>query len=84
VRLPLDLGSYGYAGCTLYTSADVLVPVTAGAAGTTRGYGYADIPLPLAGVGGVALFAQWKVLDASARGLGASQMLTWPVLPAGR
>jgi hypothetical protein len=79
-RLPLDLGSLGYNGCTLYTSADLALPVTVGATGTARGYAYADVPLRFGeGQGTIPLYAQWKVWDVASGGAGLSEMLTWTV-----
>jgi hypothetical protein len=80
-RLPLDLGAFGWPGCTLYTSVDAILPVTTGTAGLGRGYGCADVPLEVApqGPGTVPLFAQWKVLDPISGGIGLSELLTWHV-----
>jgi hypothetical protein len=76
-RLPLDLGAFGWPGCTLYTSAEAILPAAVGASG----HASVDVPLDLAaqGPGTFPLYAQWKVLAPGAGGGGMSELLTWHV-----
>ncbi len=37
----------GFPGCSLFTSVHVVVPVTLGANGVNRGYGFVELPWPL-------------------------------------
>ena len=69
--LPLALTSYGFPGCQLLSSADVALPVTTGVQGTSAGYAFCDIALPLGGSGPrtFAVYGQWLCLGQGA---------TWP------
>lgn len=79
ISLPLQLDAFGLPGCVLRTSIDVTVPTVTGTAGIDRGYGFADIPLPVAapGQGSVRVFAQWKAFDPQRGGLAVSERLEW-------
>jgi len=62
--LPLDLTAFGATGCSLYTSFDLLLPMT-----NYNGTGYLNLPIPYAIPGG-QFYVQGLTLDPSANSLG--------------
>ena len=60
VQLPLSLDPFGFRGCKLFTSIDVVLATTTGSAGLAKGYASLDLPISLAATGKVTLHAQWR------------------------
>lgn len=61
--LPLDLGAYGWPGCALFTSIDVMVPVAAGTQRPYDGLAVVDLPWPLAATSNLPLHLQWLCFE---------------------
>lgn len=77
--LPLALDPFGFPGCALATSVEVLRPVITGTHGIDHGYAMCELPLPLAmGAPQATVYGQWLVLGAGpfAPG-GLSAALSW-------
>jgi hypothetical protein len=78
--LPLPLDALGFPGCSLHTSVEVFASVTVGQVGLDRGYGFADLNLPLAlpGRERFALHGQWLALGSGPTAPGAlSEPMLW-------
>jgi hypothetical protein len=76
--LPIALSPLGFAGCSLFTSIDEAIPVTVGAAGKERGYGWVDLTLATPGLSRFTLHGQWLVLGTGATWPGGvSDALSW-------
>lgn len=76
--LPLALDPFGFAGCKLFTSIDLMLPTTTGSTGLSKGYASFDLPVSLAAAGKVTLHAQW--LSAGSGKLhpgGISDAISW-------
>jgi len=74
--LPMGLEPYGFPGCLLYVSPDVVIPAPIGTTGVARGHASVDIPRPLANPGTIVLHGQWLVPWQSTGG-GTSDALLW-------
>jgi len=74
--LPLRLDLYGFPGCLLFVSPDVVIPAPIGTTGVARGYASVDLPRPLANPGTIVLHGQWLVPWQSTGG-GTSDALLW-------
>lgn len=72
VALPLDLSFLGLPGCSLLSSAELVIPAVAGNSGIDLGYASIDVPRAP-----VALFGQWAVFSAVGNGIALSQGLRW-------
>ena len=64
--LPYPLDLLGLPGCALFTSADVVVPLTTGSVGVARGYAALDVPAMLSATGPGSAYAQWLCLSVPA------------------
>lgn len=79
VSLPFSLAGFGFPGCSLLTSADVLSTVRTGTVGLDAGYASLDLPLPLVPPAQqtFVLHRQWLVLSPASRGAAATDALLW-------
>ncbi len=71
LTLPLALDALGLPGCVLYTSVEVAIPASTGAAGQGSGYAVVRLPANLAATGPTTLYAQWWCLGSGGQGPGA-------------
>jgi len=79
LSLPLGLDPFGLPQAALLVSPDLLLWTTAGIAGTSRGYAYHDLPIPLAVPPGTfTLHGQWLCLGSNPATPGStSDALLW-------
>jgi len=75
-RLPLALDPFGFPGCALATSVEVLVGTVTGTTRRESGYAHVDVPA-LPSFPPVDLHAQWIILDPSAGSGGATSDALW-------
>ncbi|MEQ1736553.1 MAG: hypothetical protein ABL886_09145 [Rhodoglobus sp.] len=61
--LPIPLDPFGWTGCSAFVAPSVSVPTVLGSTGLTAGYAHVDLPCLIASSNGLALAAQWLVLD---------------------
>jgi hypothetical protein len=75
--LPFPLTQFGFPGCMLSTSIDAFALVSLGTTGNAAGYGFYDLPVPLAATG-LAIHGQWLALQSgSAAPGGVTDALRW-------
>ena len=76
--LPFKLDNFGFTGCSLLTSSDVILPILTGRSGIDAGYGRFDLNVPLAFPGSITLYGQWAFIDNSSAGVwGFTRGLRW-------
>jgi hypothetical protein len=63
LALPIALDPFGWTGCSAFVAPAVAVPTVIGSTGLDRGYAHVNLPLPVTATGGIALAAQWLLLD---------------------
>ena len=77
-RPPLDLDLFGFLGCKLYTSVDLVLVTVTGRKGISKGYASLDLPLKLSATGTLTLHGQWLSLDTGKLKLGGlSDAILW-------
>lgn len=65
--LPLDLAMFGFAGCQLLVSADIVQPAGVSDSGSGDGVGRVFTPVPASpSLSGFTAFAQWLIVDPGA------------------
>ena len=69
--LPLALDPFGFTGCKLYTSIELLLLTSTGNTGISKGYGLLDLPIQLSATGKLTLHGQWLSLGAGKLAPGA-------------
>jgi hypothetical protein len=76
-QLPIALDRFGFPGCALATSVEILATATTRVQGPGSGYAFVDLPR-LASIPAIELYAQWIVLDPEPNRLGVvSDALKW-------
>ena len=71
VPLPLDVSGFGFPGCFLRTSIDVVLPGVSGGVGPSSGFLSLDLPARFESIGTWRLNAQWLVLGRGSSPTGA-------------
>jgi len=79
IPLPIKLSPLGFTDCELRTSVLLALSTVTGTRGAASGYGFVDVPLPLASSGSTGtLYAQWLVLGSGDQAPGAlSAAVSW-------
>ncbi|MEQ1631574.1 MAG: VCBS repeat-containing protein [Planctomycetota bacterium] len=73
IPIPIALDPFGWTGCSAFVAPAVSVPTILGSTSLDRGYAHVDLPLPVTTTGGLALAAQWLLLDPSTGSFGVTQ-----------
>ena len=63
LAMPVDLTPFGFFGCSVYVDPVATYLRVTGSTGIDRGYAAVDIPWPALSPTGIALAAQWVMLD---------------------